>query len=153
MADRRQRLLRQLARLRELEHRAAAVAAGKALAEAQRQERVAARAQALAQGTGDPVRPGFAQELAGYLRTGPRVREIARATGQQAQSARANADAALARQGEARRKLDRLEDHRRALAIASRVAGEKSTADLPRKAKLARILNSTDTSNRETPCR
>lgn len=107
---RRARLLRQLTRLREIEHRSAAIAAGNALSEAGRQRALASRAAALAQGYDAPTGATLASELASLRLSGARMRDVARATDEQAARAEAFADTRTAAERQARRRLELIEE-------------------------------------------
>lgn len=110
--NRRERLLRQVTRLREIEHRAAAAAASQALTEAARSRHLADRAAALVAGYRDLAQVTDAQELAARRYAGDRMRGIAVQTGAQADNASAIAETRVAGERQARRKREAIEEAR-----------------------------------------
>jgi len=114
---RRDRLLRQVTRLREIEHRAAAAAASQALVEAARSRNLASRADALVAGYADLSQVTDAHELAARRYAGERMRGIAGQTGVAADAAAAAAETQVAAERQARRKREAIDEARARLAL------------------------------------
>ena len=116
---RRAQLLGRLLKMREIEHRRAAIEAAQALSLAQRSEQLAARARALANMEIRPQEVDLADDLARRLTSGNRLRAIAQTVEQQA--AREQSVAQLRMQAErvASRRKDQLEERRAELAAES----------------------------------
>ena len=113
----RERLLRQVTRLREIEHRAAAASASRALAEAARTRRLADRAAALVAGYRDLAQVTDAHELAARRLAGERMRGVSVLTAAQADTAAALAEARVTGERQARRKREATEEARARLML------------------------------------
>jgi len=118
--NRRERLLRQVTRLREIEHRAAAAAASQALTEASRSRHLADRAAALVAGYRDLAQVTDAHELAARRYAGDRMRGIAVQTGAQADNAAAVAETRVAGERHARRRREAIEEARARVTLEAR---------------------------------
>ena len=139
---RRQRLLRQLTRLREIEHRAAAIAASEAMMAVRRSEGLAQRAQGLVAGYADLSGVDLAHDLAGQMMSGERMRTIAIQAGEQASTARTIAEERMAHARRARKKLDQIEEQSAKL-VANQAKNSGTEAHCaPSARQLARIVNS-----------
>ena len=109
---RRAKLLARMLRLREIEHRRAAGEAAQALSAAQRSERLAARARALATTEIRGEQVDFGDDLARRLTSGTRLRAIAHTVEQQAEHAQSYAQLRLQQERMASRRRDQLEERR-----------------------------------------
>lgn len=114
---RRERLLRQVTKLREIEHRAAAAAASNALVEASRSRKLADRAASLVEGYNDLASVADAHELAARRYAADRMRAISVQTSSAAASAAAFAETRVAGERQARRKREAIEEARARLAL------------------------------------
>ena len=135
--DRRERLLWQVTRLREIEHRAAASAASQALREATRSRRLADRAAALVAGYRDLAQVTDAHELAARRLAGERMRGVSVLTAKQADTAAALAEARVTGERQARRKREATEEARARLVLD---AAEAEAFDGSASRGLARFL-------------
>jgi hypothetical protein len=115
--SRRERLLHQVTRLREIEHRAAAAAASHALSEAARSRALADRAEALAAGYRDLAQVTDAHELAARRFAGERMRGISVLTAAQAETAAGVAETRVTGERQARRKREAIEEARARLEL------------------------------------
>lgn len=143
---RRERLLKQVTRLREIEHRAAASAASQALGEASRSRHLADRAAALVAGYRDLSQVSDAHELAARRFAGDRMRAIAAQTGAQADNAAVIAEERVAGERQARRKREAIDEARMRLmleAAKALPAGENASGR-----GLARFLIDTPANHR-----
>jgi hypothetical protein len=137
---RRQRLLRQVTKLREIEHRAAASAASAALGEAARSRQLAERAASLVEGYRDLSGVADAQELAARRFAGERMRTIAAQTSIAANNAATIAEERVAGERQARRRREAIEEARARLVLEA--AKVLPGADAGAANGLARFLNS-----------
>ena|GEM_PF-4789019 len=136
--NRRERLLGQVTRLREIEHRAAAFAASQALTEASRSRHLADRAAALVAGYRDLAQVTDAHELAARRYAGDRMRGIAVQTSAAADNASAVAEMQVGAERQARRKREAIEEARARIMLEARKVG--SGADIASGRGLARFL-------------
>lgn len=144
---RRARLLQQVTRLREIEHRAAAAAASMALSEAARSRQLARRAAALVEGYADLSEVGNVHELAGRRFAETRMRHIAAQTDAQADTAAAIAESRVSAEQQARRKREAIDEARTRLMLeAAKAAAGRNTEG----AGLARFLKHTPQDQRGT---
>ena len=143
---RRERLLGQLTRMRQIEHRAAVGMAAEALEAAQRSQQLADRAQALADGYHNLQSVQTAHDLAGQFLSGARMRTIAADVSREATQAQDVAQIRLGEERRAKRKLDQLEEKRAEMSAAQRRENDARSASGP---QLARNVNSAFASNRE----
>lgn len=114
---RRARLLKQVTRLREIEHRAAAAAASSALGEAARSRQLADRAALLVEGYADLSQVTDGHELAARRFAGSRMRTIASQTDAAAEVAARHAETRVAAERQARRKREAIDEARARLAL------------------------------------
>ena len=141
---RRERLLKQVARLREIEHRSAAAAASGALVEAARSRHLADRASALVAGYADLTTISDAQELTARRYAGERMRGIAAHTAAAAAAAGAIAETRVAGERQARRKREAIEEARARLVLEA----AKVTPVYEAGRGLARFLKNAPSNNR-----
>tara|TARA_A100001391_G_scaffold7621_8_gene4996 strand:- start:14676 stop:15113 length:438 start_codon:yes stop_codon:yes gene_type:complete len=124
---RRAKLLARMLRLREIEHQRAAGEAAQALAAAQRSERLAERARALAATEIRREEVDFGEDLARRLTSGARLRDIAHTVERQAEHAQSHAQLRMQQERMASRRRDQIEERRDALFEQAKqrlVAGE-----------------------------
>lgn len=112
---RREKLLAQLTRMREIEHHAAASQAAQALDAQQRSEQLHKRAQSLADAYVDLDGVGTADELSRQMTSGQRLREVAQQVGRRAAEARTLAEVRMHEAHRAKRKLEQLEERKQQL--------------------------------------
>jgi len=141
---RRRKMLAQLTRLREFEHRTAAGQAAQALARFAKIEQLARRAELLTQGAGGAPAAMNAQELSRQIQSTKRMREIAQETRQQAENARAIAQDRQYAERIAHKKLDQLRDKQAQLKARSTTEGYADQGDA---GSLARNVNKKLASN------
>lgn len=142
---RRERLLKQVTRLREIEHRAAAAAASAALSDAARSRRLADRAAALVEGYRDLTQVTDVQELAARRFAGDRMRGIAAQTGTAADNAAITAELQVAAERQARRKREAIEEARARLLLD---AAKAAPVDGAASGGLARFLKNDPANHR-----
>ena len=124
---RRAKLLARMLKLREIEHRRAAIDAAQALAVAQRSEQLAARARALANMEIRRDEVDLGDDLARRLTSGSRLRDIAHTVERQAAFAQSHAQLRMQQERIASHRRDQLEERRAALLeqAAQRVAARE----------------------------
>jgi len=140
---RRARLLGQVTRLREIEHRTAAAAASAALNEAARSRQLADRAASLVEGYADFANVTDAHELAARRFAAGRMRTIAAQTSRAADNAATHAETRVAAERQARRKREAIDEARVRLELesaAQRNSGGFSEGGAGSGAGLARFL-------------
>jgi hypothetical protein len=142
---RRERLLGQVTRLREIEHRAAAAVASAALSDAARSRHLADRAAALVAGYRDLTQVTDVQELAARRFAGDRMRGIAAQTGAAADNAAIAAEMKVAAERQARRKREAIEEARARLLMD---AAKAAPADVASGGGLARFLKNDPANHR-----
>ena len=112
---RRERLLAQLTRMREIEHHAAAAQAAQALDASQRSDQLAKRAQNLADAYVQLDGIVNADELSRQMVSGQRLREVAQHVGRRAEEAKTLAEIRMHEAHRAKRKLEQLEERKQLL--------------------------------------